>query len=291
MLKSMTGFAKAQKTTTFGLLTCELHSVNRKSLEIKTYLPKALLFLDAEIKKWIQMSISRGSIYCHIHLQLEKEHIHVHLNDIALEKLHTSLKKSFAKLKLDLDATAFATLFNKEDLFTIETKINKPDLLKKELKGVLGKALKELCQIKQDEGKNLQKDIEKQFVSIHSFLKQIEKQAKSIFQATKKKFLDRLKEWSKTKEDQERLFKEAALLCERADITEEIVRLHSHLKEVTKLIKSKESLGKTIEFFIQEMNRETNTISQKSNSVNIAQKTILIKSHLEKIREQIQNVE
>ncbi|MBS0628376.1 MAG: DUF1732 domain-containing protein, partial [Verrucomicrobia bacterium] len=165
--------------------------------------------------------------------------------------------------------------------------------VKKDLFIGLGKALQEYMKMKDSEGASLAKAIEKHLSFIENLLDQIKAKTEGILEKRRKKILDRLKDFKEiTSDDQERVLREVFLYVEKSDITEEITRLHSHIKQFKDLLQTEESsVGRTMDFLVQEMGRESNTISAKVDDIEISHISLKLKGEVEKIREQVQNVE
>ena len=293
MLKSMTGFARHENQN--GELTCkvEIRSVNNRFIDINTRLPKSLRDLELPLKKLVKSRCARGSFDI----------------NITLEKNGQSGADLEIKANLPL-AAQYLDAFNKirEDLglqgeIDINTILTLRDVVKSELKEVddsseptvfatVEKALTDLIAMREEEGVNLEKDIINQVNGIKKLGETITSRQSITVQEFQSKLKEKIEALTAGIElDPARIAQETALLADRCDVTEEIVRLESHLEQFQKLIQSDEPQGRKLEFLTQEINREVNTIGSKTIDLEISKTVIEMKSHLEKIREQLANVE
>lgn len=279
----MTAFGRAAVSSPLGQWVVEIHSINRKFFDLSIYLPKELVRFDPEIRKWVSEAISRGQIALRIFSPLEGS-LSTTVHNLK------ELKSFWDKTTKELGYSGVVSIeFLMEQMRFLPQTIQgaDEDTIKNSLKQAVEEALKDLIKMKEREGSALQKDIQARFKTIEQALAQIESKAGSSVSKYKEKMEQTLKEISYPKAELEtRLLQEVALMAEKLDITEEITRLRSHLNQAS----STES-GKTLEFLIQEMNREINTIAAKSSDLEITQQTIMMKAEVEKIREQLQNIE
>ncbi len=277
-MRSMTGFGQGRSSH----ITAEIHSVNRKNLEISLYLPNELLFLDIDIRRFLSEQIQRGQITVRINADLLE-----HKETLAhLKTLQKKWNQISDHLKLKDQITLPFLLEKMED-----EPLQASSQLKKDLFLVLEQALKAFLAMRAKEGAHLAKILKGYVEDIASLLKKIETKAPQIKDRYRKTLQSRLSELSLQIEE-ERLFKEVMLYAERSDISEEITRLHSHLAQMKKLLSSKgESVGRALDFLTQEMGRESNTLLAKAGDSDISNLGLQIKSLIEKIREQVQNIE
>jgi uncharacterized protein (TIGR00255 family) len=293
MLKSMTGFSRYENQNED--LTCkvEIRSVNNRFIDINTRLPKSLAPLELPLKKMVKSKCARGSF--DISIAIEKNgDSEANLEVAPNLPLATEYLNAFKNIQEGLG------LKGEIDINTI---LSQRDVVKPELKKVedsseeivlqtVDKTLTDLVKMREDEGKNLEKDILNQISSIEALGKSIStKQSITIQQ-----FQDKLKEKIQTlttgiEIDPARIAQESALLADRCDVTEELVRLESHLDQFNKLVSSHEPQGRKLEFLTQEINREVNTMGSKTIDLEVSKAVIEMKSCLEKIREQLANIE
>jgi uncharacterized protein (TIGR00255 family) len=295
MIKSMTAYSRASASTPFGRFVVEIHSVNRKMLDMSLYLPKDLLRFDVEMRKWLSQSLERGQVTLRLNVQSEG------MTGKLLSNYSTQLKglkDGWEKLARELGYDPSKTIdlsFLVTQLQTLpasETK-EEEEGIKKALKEVVEKALQDLMQMKETEGNTLVQDIQKRLKIIEENLVVIESNKEEPLVRYRKKLIERLKDVGHLHgEAEERIAREVALLAEKMDITEELVRLKAHIEQFRKTLSSHEkAVGRTLDFLTQEMHREINTLGSKSTDSDISLNVVRIKSELDKIREQVQNIE
>lgn len=288
----MTGYGKgfAEK----GKISAEIEvkSVNSRYLDIFLKLPNSLMNKDYELREIIKSKIKRGKLSVLVQLRVNGQEDELLLLD--KEKLKNQLSiikqvKKAAKLKESIKLEHL--LLNKDIYSTSNLSISDAEVLL--LKKALNQALEQLLKMKKAEGKELEKDLLERLQEIEKYLTKIEEESKS---GGIKEYHDKLRERVKMlldgqQADKERLELELAIMADKADITEECVRLRSHIKFFIDSLKNDSEPGRKINFICQELNREANTISSKSISTTITHKAVRIKEEIEKIREQIQNIE
>ncbi|OGN66748.1 MAG: YicC family protein [Chlamydiae bacterium RIFCSPLOWO2_01_FULL_28_7] len=290
----MTGFAKAIASSNAGRLSIEISAINKRFFEVNFSLPGIFFFLDHFIKKEVEKKISRGSIHIKFEFIPEDKHIFSFLPDLQLLK---NFKGAYEKLAKDLGFNEKEITFEfllKDEKLLVKKKIENEHDIKKLFSKTLNEALKKLIQEKKKEGRFLKKDIEQRINLIISHVSVIKKEQPDIKIEYENKFRKKIKNiLDETSIDiEDRVLKEAAIYADKIDITEEIVRLDSHLKNFKSLINlKKETHGRELEFMLQEIGREINTISSKSSNMGISKRVIEIKSEIEKIKEQLQNIE
>ena len=289
----MTGFSRHENQNED--LTCkvEIRSVNNRFIDINTRLPKSLAPLELPLKKMVKSKCARGSF--DISIAIEK-------NGDSEANLEVAPNLPLASEYLNAFKNIQEGLGLKGEI-DINTILSQRDVVKPELKKVedsseeivlqtVDKTLTDLVKMREDEGKNLEKDILNQISSIKALGKLISTK-QSI---TVQEFQDKLKEKIQTlttgiEIDPARIAQESALLADRCDVTEELVRLESHLDQFNKLVASHEPQGRKLEFLTQEINREVNTMGSKTIDLEVSKAVIEMKSCLEKIREQLANIE
>lgn len=283
MLSSMTGFGRSVFKAPFGTLTVEIQSVNRKYLEIFVSMPKEFSRFEIEVRKWVSDTISRGQVSVRIFLIPNLDALQNLLPD---PKIVKALKKKWEQL-----AREAGTDPKEIDLaFILPYLPQQQGLAKNEdlpfLRTCVEGALKELAAMKTTEGKALVQDLAKRLKELERNLEKIRAYAPDATVKMKQKLIEKLGE----AQGDERLLREVALFAERVDITEEIVRLQSHIVQFKDLLKQS-AAGRKMDFLIQEMGREINTIGSKSMEAKISHLVVEVKSELEKMREQVQNLE
>lgn len=292
MLLSMTGYGKGLAENQKISVEVEVKSVNSRYLDIYLKLPNSLMSRDYEIRELIKKQIKRGKLTVITQLKingveddlpkLDKTKLK---NQIAIIKEIKKAAKSNEKIKLE-HILYGKDLFSNSDVELTETEY---ELLKK----AIGQALDQLLKMKKAEGKELEKDLNERLANIEKHLDEIQEETAN---GGVEEYFNKLKERVKTlldgqQVDNERLELELAIMADKSDITEECVRLRSHIKFFIESVKNESEPGRKINFLCQELNREANTISSKSISTSITHKSVFIKEEIEKIREQIQNIE
>lgn len=288
MPTSMTGFGRGVIDASFGRVVVEIQSLNRKFFEANIYLPKELSRYENEIRKWVAEKISRGQLTVRVQWIPTREAL---LPDLETLK---SVKNEWEKLaqQLGLDTKSIDLPF----LLTTASNIQKNELLKEEdlplLQKCVEEALQSLLRMKEEEGKALSKDINDRLKELQKLLASIEELAPDATEKMRLKLQEKMKIlFAEDQSLDDRIMKEAAFFAEKVDISEEITRLKSHFAQFEKTLSAKASIGRKMEFVIQEMSRETNTIGSKSADAKITNLVVEMKSEIEKIREQIQNIE
>jgi len=291
-MKSMTAFGRASGDYLFGKLLVEIQSVNRKLLDMAIYLPKDLFRFDILVRKWVASQIERAQvtvrITCATHDQ--KEHIQGYLPKLK----HLQKEWSHVAQALGFDPQESVNLpfllGRLEEGTTLE--IDETAYLAA-LQQVVDTALHECLQMKRTEGKALASDIQKRLHFIAEKLTLVEERKAVVLEKYRKRISERLLELGQMTPDlEEKILRELVVLAERIDVTEELVRLQTHSEQFKKLMQSEDkAIGRTLEFLTQEMLREINTLGAKSIDTEISSIVVLVKSELEKIREQILNIE
>ncbi len=289
MAISMTGFGAADAQWETWICQVEIRSVNQRFLDIRCRLPFGFQTMEPEIKKQIKAVSSRGKIDCSIKLEKGASEEKLKLN-LERAQHYNELLTEFEALsgrKVGIDARDLSSLNIIEENKSGEP----PEKCEKVIRECLSRALEGLQEMKEREGQAMQSDIQQRLSSCGNIVNSIEK----LSQAEPERFRDRLQErFSQLTEgveiNPERLEQEIALLADRLDISEEVVRFRTHLEHMDEILSQRE-VGKKAEFLMQELNREVNTMASKSNHAGISQASVEIKSELEKVREQLQNIE
>ena len=287
----MTGYGKGSSSKNKISAEVEVKSVNNRFFEVSLKLPSILSNYDYEIKELIKVKVQRGKLNVIIHfkkdgvengfISVDKERLLHQLELIKKVKRISGVKED---IRLD-------HLLSSKDIFTTqESELSKTEFAV--IKSALNKALIKLLLMKKKEGAELSRDLNKRIENISMEIVRIEKEFRSGINKYHAKLKHRITELTTGVEiNEERLNIELALIADRADITEECVRLKSHLKFFKESLNKENEPGKKLNFLCQEMNRETNTISSKSISTSIIHSSVFIKEEIEKIREQLQNIE
>lgn len=293
MLNSMTGFGRAECQEGEYTYQAEIRSVNNRFIEINTRLPKAYVDLEQPLKKLIKSHCSRGSISLTISLGNSNEgsgEWDVKPNLALATQYVDALNQIQDSLGLigEIDLKSIVGL---RDIVKIEPVALDP--AKKDLiLNIATEALVSLKKMREEEGENLRKDLAQRIDNIEIHAAKIESRHPEVIKEYQEKLNERIKTLNEgVGLDETRLAQEAALLADRSDVTEEMTRLKSHLNQFRNFFNAKDPIGRKLEFITQEINREVNTTGSKSSDTEISNKVIEMKSELEKIREQVQNIE
>ncbi|MGQ9642940.1 MAG: YicC/YloC family endoribonuclease [Ignavibacterium sp.] len=293
MILSMTGYGRASAGNKKFVVDVEIKSINSRYLELYLKLPQLLQSKEYELRELIKSKIKRGKVSVVILLKkngsVESE---ISLDEEKL-KNYISLIKQVKKTAKISDKIKLKHLLYSRDIFTT-TLEEIPDEEFEVVKNALNSAIDNLFDMKRKEGKELEKDLKNRIKLIEKRLDEIESESAGSVNEHFLKYQEKVKQLLEDKAPSvtdERLQLELAILAERSDITEECVRLRSHLKFFLEAVEKEQEPGRKLNFLCQEMNRETNTISSKTLSISITHNTVMIKEEIERIREQIQNIE
>ena len=293
MLNSMTGYGRSEKQNGQFACKAEVRSVNNRFIEVNTRLPKFLSALELPLKKLIKSKCGRGSF--DLFLTLEKEDaagadLQIKPNLGLATQYYEALKQIKDELGLAGDMPLEALLGVKD---IIKTEPLTLDTSQEEMiLETVEEAMSALIKMRQEEGNNLQKDLAGRLQDIHQLVQTIQERQPVVLEEYRNRLNDKIKTLTEGLElDETRLAQETALMADRCDISEEITRLGSHFEQFNSMFEKSGPIGRKMEFVTQEINRETNTIGSKSVDYQVSQSVIEIKSLLEKIREQIQNIE
>ncbi len=291
---SMTGYGRAEALIEGRKWIIEVKSLNHRYIEIITRLPNVLSSLEVDIKKRVGERIFRGRIELSIQADAESgsdNGVQYSLNLPLLKNYHSLLLKIREELGLK-DEVTLRTLSRFKEIFVpSETRFD-PAAVWGGLQKTIDEALDALIRMRQVEGEVLKKDFLARLETLKRYLDSAKLRTPRTVLEYKQRLQERIRELTEGLEmDPVRLSQEVALLAEKSDITEEIVRFESHIGQMEKLLQSSEAVGRKLDFLLQEMGREVNTIGSKSNDVAIAREVIELKSELAKLREQAQNVE
>ncbi len=291
-MKSMTGYGKGVVEADGRTLTIELKSVNNRYLEINSRLPKAMSGCDDALRREIQSVIKRGSVDVYFNYENVSESSKTVAVDMVLAKEYVAAaKKLRTEFCLDDDFGTTALLRSPEVL-KIEYGKDDPDMLVKMVSECAAIAVKELDKMRETEGATIRDDLNTLVKNIVNSLEKVVYRAPKVVEDYRRKLETRIKEALGAVEiDENKLLSEVAFFADKADINEEISRLSSHITQFIDCLKSNEPQGRKLDFISQEMNREINTMGSKSNDTELTNEVLYMKNELEKIKEQIRNVE
>ena len=293
MAISMTGFGRGEyKDDNYHFLV-ECKTINHKYADINIRLPRKLSFLEDKARILIKDYIKRGRVDLYIKLDLlGSEDVNLKFDEELATQYMSILKQ--IKDKFDVvDDISVMNIAKFPDVIKTEEKEDDEDKLWSMLKVALENALLKLKEMRSDEGRKLAMDIQNRCDLLKNYIEDIEKYSYNVVIDYKEKLKNRISDILENPSiiDENRLAQEVAIYADKSSITEEIVRFKSHIEQLKNTVVKNESIGRKIDFLIQEMNRETNTIGSKSSDLNITNLVVEVKSELEKIREQIQNIE
>ena len=290
MIYSMTGYGKGSAVKKSTSVEVELKSVNSRFLEVFLKLPSILSDREYELREILRSKIKRGKINAVIQFKRNGNGDQVKVNEAKLQDYISQIEKIKRKAKIKEEIKLEHILSNRDIISSSDVTLSEDEfnLVKKALKSSIDGLLK----MKKEEGKELAKDLSKRIKIISTRIRSIENEFKQNVNNYFEKLKERVSVLTKeTDLDDQRLKLELAIIADKADLTEECVRLKSHLKFFLESMNNELEPGRKLNFLCQELNREANTISAKSVSTTITHKAVLIKEEIEKIREQIQNIE
>ncbi len=291
MIKSMTGYGKANLEKNEKEYQVEIKSVNHRYLDISVKMPRMLSYLEEAVKKEIATYVKRGKIDVFITFQnnsTEGKEIKINTE---IAKIYIDELKRLAKQE-EISANIEVTEISKfPDVLSIQNN-QEDETIKDELIETVRRATKNLVQMRQVEGQKIAEDLRERIQTIQEKVKEISSLSTGLIEEYVVKLEGRIKEILKNQEvDPARLAQEVVIYADKCSVEEEVTRLKSHISQFQKLLDSEEAIGKKLDFIIQEMNRETNTIGSKANNLEITNNVIDVKTELENVREQIQNIE
>ena len=291
-MRSMTGFGRGEATVNGWKVDVELSGVNRKQADISVNLPAALIELEAEARNLLSKAISRGRLGAKISLSHSDSSENRLIFDQALARQYVAAAKLIsAETGIDTRITA-ADLFRAPGIFKIDETGANPDEVRDALLTALENALKQLVKMQQDEGEHLRADLQARVDNIVREVTEITELAPLVPKTHRQNLMKRLSESGLELDlNDDRLLREIALFAERCDVSEELTRIASHVNLFQTYFASDEPMGRHLDFLCQELNRELNTIGSKANDAGIARCVVHSKTELEKIREQVQNVQ
>ncbi|MDH4081968.1 MAG: YicC family protein [Nitrospira sp.] len=292
MIKSMTGFGRQQATWSDGTVTVEVRSVNHRFLEMSIRLPKTMTGLEEVFKKSIQQHCARGRVELTVMLQGSRGNVRSLQLDAGLAKQYhdalRSLQRSL-KLKGSIDIGLMAGL---RDILVLSEQPTDDRKLTKIVEKLGQNAILDMVTMRKNEGALLAEDVRFRLEQLSACKTTVSARAPMVAQEAFERMKLRVEKLlGDSIPDLPRLNQELALYADRCDITEELVRLHAHMIQFDRTIQRMEPIGKTLDFLLQEMGREVNTIGSKANDAEITAEVVRMKAELERLREQMQNVE
>lgn len=291
MIKSMTGYGRARQMRSKRDITVELRSVNNRYLDIAVKMPRMYTFAEETIKSRVQQAISRGKVDVFVSVDASAA-------DVAKVIVNRELAAGYAAALRELAEFADTTKVTAEalarfpDVLTV-TKVDEDlETLSADLCAVLDEAIVSYNAMRTVEGEKLAEDVASRLTTIETLTSQVEQRSPETVAEYRQKLTARMQEVLQTTAvDDQRILTEAAIYADKIAVDEETVRLRSHVSQLRGMLKSDEPMGRKMDFLIQEVNRESNTVGSKCNDITIARVAVNLKAEVEKIREQVQNIE
>ncbi len=292
MIKSMTGYGRSQQLADGMNITVEIKSVNHRYFEFSSKLPRSYGFLDEKLKSFFNGKLTRGKMECYVQIEAVEEPDTVISLNHSLVKGYLDAYKELAEtygLENDVKVSDISRV---SDIFAVRKQAADEDRIWAAVQTVAEAALDGFIAMREREGARLKSDVLYRLDEIINNVEFIEERSPQTVAEYNEKLLGRLKELlGETHIDEQRILTEAAIFADKIAVAEETVRLRSHISQLRSFLEQSDAVGKKMDFLVQELNREANTIGSKAQDVEIARRVVAIKAEIEKIREQIQNIE
>ena len=292
MIRSMTGYGRSHKVIEGREYLVEIRSVNSRYYEFGAKLPRQYMYLEEKLKSLIKTRINRGKVEVTLSIyNIQANETSVSINDAIVENYLTELRAASKKFGLTDDISVMS-LFRMTDVFNVVRAEADEDKIWAAVKETAEEALVKFVEMRQTEGEKMKDDILEKLRNIESMTERVCEHAPETVAAYREKLLSRMKEILEDKQiDEQRILLEAGIFAEKIAVDEETVRLKSHLTQFRTMLETDDPIGRKLDFLVQEINRETNTIGSKAQNIEITRLVVDMKSEIEKIREQIQNIE
>jgi len=292
MIKSMTGYGKGQFVGNDAHYTVEIKTVNHRYADVSVKLPRSLMFVERELKKQISQRLTRGKIDLYISRETAEQ---TQMIPVLNESLAGEYAKLFRSMCTQFDINGdipLSLIAAQKDVIQLHEADIDEDAVRMNLNQALALAINAVEKMRTQEGAVLQQDIKQRLDTIETMLGEIAERAPQVVIEWQQKLNTRLERLQDGIEvDPQRIAQEIAIVADRCDICEELVRFNSHLLQFRQLFTAEGAVGRQMDFLLQELNRETNTMGSKSNDAELTRQVVAIKAELEKIREQVQNIE
>ncbi|MFI3324752.1 MAG: YicC/YloC family endoribonuclease [Clostridia bacterium] len=292
MLKSMTGFGRSEANVNGRHIIVEIKSVNHKYFEFSSRISRGFNFLEDKLKTYVQTKISRGKVDMYVHIEnLEDENVEVMVNHSVVAGYVNAYKEIADRYGINSPIT-LDLIGRNNDAFSIHRKPEDEDVVFEAVKSVLEPAIESFIKMREVEGQKLFDDIMQRADNIINMVEQVETLSPLTVSDYRLKLETKIKELLEDRNiEEQRLLTECAIFADKVAVAEETVRLRSHIDQFKKFASAKNAIGRKMDFLVQEVNREVNTIGSKASDAKIAYLVVDMKSEVEKIREQIQNIE
>ena len=298
MLKSMTGYGRAQKILSGRDILVEIRSVNHRYYEYSSRIPRAYGYIDEKLKALLKTGISRGKVEVSVNISnIEGRDTEIAVNRGVAEGYVNALRKLNQEMGSDgeswlEDDLKLSKLIKLPDVFNIQKTPDNEEEVWNDVRTVAEEALERFVTMRRTEGEKLKADVSEKADGILEMVAKVEELSPVTVENYRNRLYQKLTEVLEGKDiDQQRILTEAAIFSEKIAVDEETVRLRSHIAQLKDMLCSEESIGRKLDFIVQEMNREVNTIGSKAQDLNITKIVVDMKGEIEKIREQIQNIE
>lgn len=292
MLKSMTGFGRERKTIGDYDVSVEIRSVNNRYFELNTKIPRSCLFLEDKLKNLVKTKVSRGKVELSLSVSnVQGKETAVTVNNLVIESYVTALREAGKIYGLTDDLT-LKDVFNMTDAFTISRPDEDEEVIWNSVKEVAEAALDNFVSMREAEGAKMKADLLEKLSNVENMIEKVCVLSPENVENYRKKLYEKLSEiLSDRNIPEDRILLEAGIFSEKTAVDEETVRLKSHFSQFRTMLDSGEPVGRKLDFLVQELNREVNTIGSKAQNLEITRIVVDAKSEIEKIREQIQNIE
>ncbi|MBR5270846.1 MAG: YicC family protein [Clostridia bacterium] len=292
MLKSMTGYGRCESIVEGKKILAEIKSVNQRFSDYNIRVPRHLGYLEEDVRKFVSKRIFRGKVDIYISIEnFEEADTQISLNEPLAKNYIEVLNQLKTQFNLDGEVTV-GLVSRYSDIFHTERKEEDKDTVTKLVLGVVGEALDDFIAMREREGARIESDLTQRVEYMRTLAQKVEERSPQTVEEYRLRLYTKLKELLEDKDiDDARILTETAIFADKVAVNEETVRLSSHFDEYYQIIGDGESAGRRLDFLIQEINREVNTIGSKAQDIEIAKVVVELKGEIEKLREQIQNIE
>ena len=290
-MNSMTGYGRACIERDGRQLTVELKSVNHRFLDLSFRMPRSFSFLEDEMRRLIGSRLARGHVDAFVTYRNLRSDARTVTADVALAKAYDTALSQLSEMTEARDDRTLMSIGRLPDVLVISEAEEDREALKELMAETLRGALSELCSMRAREGESLASDVQIRLNRLEQFARDINARCPETVKAYEARLRERIEELIGANVDEQRLLTEVAIMVDRSAVSEELVRLDSHIAQMRETMVLDESVGRKLDFIVQELNREVNTISSKSQDIPITQIVVGAKAEIEKMREQVQNVE
>ncbi len=292
MIRSMTGYGRAQAVVDGLDITVEIKSVNHRYFEFSARVPRGYSFVEEKLKAYAQSRVSRGKVDMYVSIvAVDNPACEVVLNE-ALAQSYADAIRKISEITGVKDEVSNVAIARYQDIFTVRRAVADEDQVCENIMSVVKDAMDRFIEMRETEGAKMRADVESRVETIKAHVTTIEERSpqtvSEYMQKLRAKIADLL---GGATVDEQRIITEVAIYADKVAVAEETVRLRSHFDQLAQMMESGEAIGRKLDFLVQEMNREINTIGSKAQDVSIAHVVVDVKAELEKIREQIQNIE